>query len=84
MKNSKIKDGFVLESDLKTEYGLDFEDILKDVMPTAKDIENALHDNNVWTVEDYKMNAGLVMAALSSVQRSILVALNSFIKTQNL
>jgi len=48
-------------------YGIPFGDRLKDIHASAKELENALHRNGVWTAEDVLKNPEGVKGALFSM-----------------
>jgi hypothetical protein len=83
--NTKIRDGYVKESDLKKAipYGLDFKDIVTS-LPDVRDVENAFHAHSVWTAEDVRNHPDWVLAALSSIYSPILKALMQYIKAKKL
>lgn len=84
--NGKIKDGYASPADLAkaTPYGLDFVEILKDVIPDAMEVQEAFHNHGIWTVEDIRGNAPSVLAALSSIYSPILKTLMYYIKVKKL
>jgi hypothetical protein len=70
------------ESDIETAipFGIQWNVELEDITIFASEIELALINNGIWTVEDYKSNPTAVLGAVREAAAPVLTMINSIVK----